>query len=150
VIGDVGVTMMLASGPGLTITAVLPEMLPEAATTVPLPDDVAVNSPPVVMLPIPPVTDQMGVKETALLLASLPAALNCCVEPAANVVEVGVTAMLASAPGLTVTAALPDTLPEAAMTVPVPATVAVRRPDELIVPIPPVTDQFGAIDTALL
>ena len=58
--------------------------------------------------------------------------------------------ILDAVPGVTVTLAVPDALPEVATTVPVPAAVAVRSPDELIVPIPPVTDQVGVTDTELL
>jgi hypothetical protein len=52
-------------------------------------------------------------------------------------------------PTLTVTLALPEMLPEVATTVPAPAVSAVKSPEELTVPIPPVTDHAGVIGTVL-
>jgi len=85
---------MFDAAPGVTVTLALPDTLPEVATTVPVPDTVAVNKPLVLMFPIPPVTDQVGATATVLLKLSFPSALNCLVVPDATVVGLGVTDML--------------------------------------------------------
>jgi hypothetical protein len=142
---------MLDAGPGVTVTFTLPDTLLEVAETVPLPAVVAVKSPPCVMLPMFPVTDQVGVMDTVFSLASLPAALNCCVEPEIKVRgNEGVSVITAKGPGVTVTFAFPDTLPKVATTVPLPDDVAVKSPLAVMVPIPPVTDQDGVRFITLL
>jgi hypothetical protein len=119
---------MLAAGPTVTVTLALPDTLPEVATTVPVPDTVPVNNPVVEMLPIPPVTDQVGATANVLLKLSLPSALNCLVVPDATVVGLGVTDMLARAPTLTVTPAVacrPEPLPTVRVVAPVATPLTV-------------------------
>jgi hypothetical protein len=114
---------MLAADPAVTVTLALPDTLPEVATTVPVPDTVPVNNPLALMLPIPPVTDQVGDTANVLLKLSLPSALNCLVVPDATVVGLGVTDMLTRAPTLTVTPAV-ACKPDPLLTVRVVAPVA--------------------------
>jgi hypothetical protein len=80
------------------------------------------------MLPIPPVTDQVGATTTVLLKLSLPSALNCLVVPDATVVGLGVTDMLTKDPTLTVTPAVackPDPLPTVRVVAPVATPLTV-------------------------
>jgi hypothetical protein len=81
--------------PKTTVTLAFPETLPKVAMTLPLPDAVALNRPEELTVPMPPMTDQEGVIETVLLLASFPTAANCCVLPDAIATVLGVTTMLA-------------------------------------------------------
>jgi hypothetical protein len=117
---------ILAAEPEVTVTLALPDTLPEVATAVPLPDTTALNNPPDVMLPIPPVTVQVGAMETTLSFASLPTAANCCVLPDATVAGLGVTVMVAKDPATPVALKVtgdPDRPVEVAVTVFVPGVV---------------------------
>src|SRR5207248_2044241 len=84
---------------------------------------------------------QVGVMPTALAYMSFPVAVNVVMAWVCTLALDGATVMLASAPGLTVTLAVPDALPEVARTVllKVPAAVpAVNRP-VMLTPPPPLT-----------
>jgi hypothetical protein len=71
------VRVIVARGPGVTVRLAVPDALPEAAMTIPEPTVAAVKSPEVLIVPIPPIADQVGVMEEMVFpLASLPAALN--------------------------------------------------------------------------
>src|SRR5437764_41053 len=88
---------------------------------------------------VPPLatTDHVGRKTTMLPSASLPTALNCCVALMPIVTGLGVTAIVASAPAVTATVAVPATAP------------AVNRPVLLIAPPLATTDHVGANATML-
>src|SRR2546423_6790207 len=127
------------------LTVAVPKIEPLVALTVleNVPAVVpAVKSPPgVVIVPPQLVTDQAGVTGTTLPATSLPTAVNCCVAPTATVAGFGVTVIVARAPAVTVTVAVPETVPLVAWTVLayVPGVVpAVKRPVALIEP-PPLT-----------
>ena len=62
---------------------------------------------------VPPVADHV----TAVLVAPVTVAVNCCVPFASKVSGFGVTVMVASAPMTTVTYAVPEIAPLAALTV---------------------------------
>ena len=156
-----GETVIVANGPatGVTVTVAEPEIAPLVATTVLayVPVTAPAVKTPVLALIVPPpfTTDQTTVIATTLPLASRPTAVNCCVAPGATDTGLGVTVMVASAAagGVTVTVAVPEIAPTAALTVlvNVPPTVpAVKRPVPLsMLPPPTTTDQTGVIATTL-
>lgn|GEM_PF-7050495 len=152
-----GVTVIEASGPGVTMTVAEPESPPAVAVTllakVPAVFP-AVKSPvPALMVPGGFVVDQAGVIGTTLPPASFPTAVNCCWAPTASVAGFGVTVMLASGPAVTMTVAVPEIAPEVARTplAKVPVVLpAVKSPVEaLMVPGGLVVDQTGVIGTTL-
>ena len=115
----------------------------------------AVKSPvPALIVPPPACTDQTGVIVTMLLPASRATATNCCVPSTAVVSGFGVTVMVATAPAMTVTVALPKMVPLVARTVfgKTPVVLpAVKRPVvALMVPPAATTDQVGVTGTMLL
>src|ERR1700681_2400042 len=130
-VSGLGVTVMLASGPGataITVTVAWPAMLPLRPSTVlvNVPGTVpAVRRPPLVMAPPPATMDQTGAPATMLPPASLPTATNCCVPLMGSVSGLGLTVMVARGPTITVTVAVPDIPPLTASTVAVntPGTV---------------------------
>jgi hypothetical protein len=144
IVAELGVTVITSKTD--IVTLAVPDISSEVATTVPVPVAVAVKSPVESIVPIPPVTDQMGVIGTTLLLASLPVAVNGCVPPNGTVLGLGVTAIVARAPAVpvalkviedpravAVTLFSPAVLPnvrtvEAFPSVPVVAEVADRDP----------------------
>src|SRR5438309_1480327 len=98
------------------------------------------------MAPPPASTDQVGAMATTLPFASLPAAENCCVAVTGSVTGFGVTTTDASAPGSTVTVAVPLSPRLLAWTelAKVPAVVpAVNRPEPLMAPPLATTDHVG-------
>ena len=99
------------------------------------------------------VTDHTGVIATTLPPASLPTAVNCCVVFTCRSAGFGVTVIVASAPLVTFTVAVPKIVPLVARTVlgNDPAVEpAVKTPlPETMVPPPFVTDQTGVIATTL-
>src|ERR1035437_533331 len=141
--------------PGVTVTVAVPEMVPLVTVTVlaNVPAVVpAVKSPVVPIVPPLAATVQVGVIATTLPPASLPAAVNCCVALMAIVAGFGVIVITASAPGVTVTVAVPEMVPLVAVTVlaNVPAVVpAVKTPVVPIVPPLATTAQVGVIATTL-
>ena len=152
-----GETVIVASGPVVTVTVAEPETAPLVARTVleNVPGAVpAVNRPAPVIVPPLATTDQVGETETTLPPASRPTTVNCCVPLMASDTGFGVTVIVASAPvvTVTVTVAAPDTLPLVAVTVlaKVPGTVpAVKSPAPSRVPPPATIDQAGAMATTL-
>ena len=115
-----GVTVMVASGPVVTVTVAVPDTAPLVAWTVlmKVPGTApAVNSPPLVIAPPPATTDQVGARATMFPLASFPTAVNCCVPLIGRLAGFGVTVMLANGPVVTVTVAEPDSAPLVAVTV---------------------------------
>ena len=149
-----GVTVIVASGPAVTLTVAVPKIVPWVALTVFANGPVTVPAvkgavSPVVpagMVPPPAVTDQLGLIVTTLPLASLPTAVNVCRAPTASVTGFGVTVIVARAPGEMMTVAVTVIPPQVTDTVlvNVPATVpAVNNPVCEIVPPPATTDQVG-------
>ena len=61
----------------------------------------AANTPLLLMVPPPLITDQVGVIDTTLFDASWPTAVNCCVAPAPRDAGFGVTTICVNAPGFT-------------------------------------------------
>src|SRR6266540_3433158 len=120
-----GETAIEARGPATTCTVALPEILPLVAVTLPLPRrPPAVNRPFESVVPRPPPVLQETVdRGTAFPFASSPAAANCRVVPAGTVPIAGLTSMRLRPPGAMRIVARPDTLPFAAATGSVPATV---------------------------
>jgi hypothetical protein len=105
------------------------------------------------MEPPPAVTDQTGVIATTLLFASLPTAVYCSEVLIGIVPGFGVTVIVASAPGETMTVAK-TVIPlqvTATVLVKVPAVVpAVNRPVCVMVPPPATTDQVGVVPVIVL
>jgi len=106
-----GVTVMVAKTPELTVTVAKPETLPLAQSAVlhaltvlaKVPATMpAVNRPELLMAPPLATTDHVGVIETVLPLASLPTAVNCWVPLMARTLGLGVTVIDARAPAVTV------------------------------------------------
>ena len=151
--------MVARTGGGATITVTVaePKVAPTVARTVlvKVPPAAPAVKRPVAALMVPPpfTTDQTGVMLTVLLLASLPTAVNCCVNPGASVTGSGLTTMLVNGPLATITVAVPLTLPLVALTVleNVPASVpAVNTPVlASMVPPPLTTDHTAVMGTAL-
>ena len=142
-----GVTVMVASGPGVTLTVAVPKIAPEVARTLlaKAPTVVPAVKSPVEALMVPGglVVDQTGVMATTLPAASRPTAVNCCCAPMASVAGLGVTVMVASGPAVTVTVASAVRPPQVTLTMLVPGVLpAVNRPSSLTVP-PPVTVQVS-------
>jgi hypothetical protein len=145
-----GVTTIEASGPAVTMAVAVPKIVPLVARTVLV--NVPVTAPAVkrpdaaLMVPPPAVTDQTGVIATTLPFASLPTAVYCRVVLMGMVPGFGVTVIVASAPGVTMTVAV-TVIPlqvTATVLVNVPAVVpAVNSPVLEIVPPPATTDQVG-------
>ena len=97
-----GVTTMVASGPTVTMTVAVPEILSLLALTVlaNVPGVVpAVNRPDALIVPPPATTDQVGVSATVAPEKSLPTAENCCVPFAARVCGFGETTIDDRVPG---------------------------------------------------
>src|ERR1043166_3732849 len=110
IVAGLGVTVMVARAPAVTMTVAEPLRAPTVARTefanVPgVPP--ATNSPPVPIVPPPLATDQTGEIVTTLPLASRPTAVNCCDVPTLSVDGVGVTVMDASVPAVSMTDAVP-------------------------------------------
>ena len=137
-----------SAGTLVTVTLAVPLTLPLVAVTVKGPPAVgpAVNKPDPLMAP-PPLTVQVkdGCGLTRLPNWSRPVAVNCCVLPVCTDALDGETVIVVRTGGaVTVTLAVPLTLPLAAVTVKGPPAVepAVNKPAASIVP-PPVTDHVN-------
>jgi hypothetical protein len=114
-----------------------------AAVTLKAPTDAGVKSP--VPSIAPPEADHAGANATGFPLASSPNAANRCESSAVMAADAGSTRILASAPGMTVTVARPETMPVFASTVIVPVLSGVKRPDWSIAP--PVALHLTCADT---
>lgn len=85
-----GVTVIVASGPAVTVTVAVAVTPLHVTDTVDVPGvEPAVNNPVLVIVP-PPTTDQVGVVAIVVPLPSFVTAVNCCVPPTGMVAEVGV------------------------------------------------------------
>jgi hypothetical protein len=92
-----GVTVILKSGPGLTVIVAVAVMPLHVTEIVVVPDVApAVNSPVAVIVPPPLTTAQVGVTLRTLPLESLTTAVNCWVAPTAILAVVGETVTVAA------------------------------------------------------
>src|SRR3954470_6966557 len=148
------IVAIVGTGAPVTVTVAVPLMLPLVALTVDVPGAApAVKSPELVMVPLPLVTDHVGVMATMFPWASFPTATNCCVPATATLTRSGATSIVANAPdgviaALTTIVADPDTPPLVAWMVAVSGEAgAVNIPAGVMVPSPLATDHVGVIAT---
>ena len=154
---EAGVTSMDASGAAgaaVTVTVAPPLTSPFAALMMVVSGDVAaVNSPELVIVPLPLMTDHVGVNATTLPAASFPVAVNRTVSDTATLAGLGRTVIAARTPGgvvaaLTTTVADPEIVPLVARITDVPgAASAVKTPVLVTTPLPLATDQVGVMET---
>jgi hypothetical protein len=114
-----GLTVTAEMLPLVTVTEVVTVALPACACTVlvKVPSvPPAVKRPSLPMLPPPATTLHATLAEEGLPQVSAPAAVNCCVAPAATVGFFGESVSEVGVPGITVTSAVPETLPLEAVT----------------------------------
>src|ERR1035437_5132772 len=150
-----GVTVMAASGPLVTVIVAKPAIEPLEARTllmnVPVTVPAVYNPACVMLAPFAVVTTaHVGVNTTTFPAASFPTAVNCCVPLIDMIAGFGVMVMLASGPPVTVTVAVPESVPLVAVTelVNVPGVIpAVNIPPPSTVPPPAALDQVVATTT---
>ncbi len=146
-IARAGMTTSVESAPGWIVTVALPETAPEVAVTAALyvPGVIdAVKVPPCVMVPAAAFAAQVIGALTRFPFASRPWAVKVVLPPGASVAVAGLTEIVASGPGVTVTLTVACAVPDEARTVEakVPLTVpAVKSPPAVMVPPPFTTDQ---------
>jgi hypothetical protein len=136
-LGLVGVTSMETRNAGVTVRAVEPEMPPEVAVIVAVPTATGVALPletAASLIAATDVADELQVTEAVrscvVLSENVPVAVNCWVVPRAMLGLVGVTAMETRVADVTDRVVEPETLPDAAVIVAVPAATAVAFPLE--------------------
>ena len=132
-----GLTAMLKSAAGPTVSVVEDVIVPSVAEIVVFPDPAVVASPmlPAVLLITATVFSedtQFTIAVMSVLVPSLyvPVAVNCCVEPDGMDGFCGEMEIETSVAALTVRLAVPFTDPDAAVMVMVPAATPVARPCE--------------------
>jgi hypothetical protein len=133
----VGVTAMDTRVAEVTVSVAVPTTLPDVAVIVdePAATDVANPLEPAALLMAAIVAaDDFQVTDVVrfcvVLSEYVPVAVNCLDVPSAKLVLVGVTAIETSDAGVTVSGALPETLPEVAVIVDEPAATDVANPLE--------------------
>ena len=133
----VGVTAMDTRVAEVTVSVADPTTLPDVAVIVdePAATDVANPLEPAALLMAAIVAaDDFQVTDVVrfcvVLSEYVPVAVNCLDVPSAKLVLVGVTAIETSVAGVTVSVALPETLPEVAVIVDEPAATEVVKPFE--------------------
>ncbi len=84
----------------------------------------------------PPVASQEGESGRRFPFASWPVAVNCRVSSTVRVVVAGLTRIVARAPGVTMTVAVPAMGPWEAVMGQVPTDQGVKRPAASMVPLP--------------
>jgi hypothetical protein len=122
----------------VTVSVVLPTMLPLVAEIVLVPAFSADARPPLVIVPVVDVPEAhvtLPVRFCVELSLYVPVAVNCCVPPAVTVGFAGVTAMDTSVAAVTVSVVLPTIPPLVAEIELVPAFSADARPPLLIVAV---------------
>jgi hypothetical protein len=136
-LGLVGVTAMETSVTEVTASEVDPEILPDVAVIVVEPAATEVVNPlePAALLMAAIVAaDDFQVTDVVRFCVEpseyVPVAVNCLVVPSAMLGLVGVTAMDTSVAGVTVSVAVPETLPDVAVIVVEPAATDVALPLE--------------------
>jgi hypothetical protein len=136
--GFTGVTAIDTSVAAVTVSVVLPTMLPLVAEIVLVPTFSADARPPLVIVAVAVVPEAhvtLAVRFCVELSLYVPVAVNCCVFPATTDGFTGVTAMDTSVAAVTVSVVLPTMLPLVAEIVLVPAFSADARPPLVIVPV---------------
>ena len=121
----------------VTVTVAVPEMLPDVAVIVVEPPAKAVANPldPAALLILATdAVDEFHVTDVVRFCVELseyvPVAVNCCDAPTAMVGLAGVIASDTSVAAVTVSVAVPDTLPDVAVIVVEPAATEVALPLE--------------------
>src|SRR5438552_11879654 len=134
-LGAVGVTVIVDRFAAVTVSVVLPETPPKVAVIVVVPaaTDVARPcDPPALLIVATPVLDELQatwvVRSCVVLSLKVPVAVNCCFVPFAMLGFVGVTAIVVRVAAVTVSVVLPETNPNVAVIVVVPAATDVARP----------------------
>jgi len=130
-LGLAGVTDMEDRVAEVTVMVVLPEILPEVAVMVAVPAATAVARPLLLTVATDGLDElQMTCGVTSWFVPSeyVPEAANCGVNPTGMLRSAGVTEMEDRVAWVTVRAVLPETVPEVAVMVAVPAATAVARP----------------------
>ncbi len=130
-----GVTAIVATGTGASVTTAVPDFPSLEAVIVAVPTATAVTSPDALTVArVASDVDQLNVRPvSAVPAASASAALNCCVAPTTTVGAAGVTVIDATGTGATVTTAVPGLPSLVAEIVAVPAAIAVTSPEPLTV-----------------
>jgi hypothetical protein len=144
VLGLAGIKVMEDRVAEVTVSVVLPEILPEVAVMVAVPAKTDVARP----LLLTVATDVFDEVQVTCMLTSwlvpseyLPVAINCWVVPAGMLGVAGVTIMEDRVAEVTVRVVLPEIFPEVAVMVALPAETQVARPLLLIV----ATDVFDEV-----
>jgi len=133
--GLIGSTLSESSDAALTVSAALPEKVPDVAEMSVEPAATAADRPrdPAVLLTVATVVDVElqvtdAVRSCVLLSEKMPVAVNCLVVPRAMRAAAGDTSSASSDAARTFSVVLPETVPEAAVIVVVPAASALARP----------------------
>jgi len=136
-LGFVGATWIETSVAGVTVSVVLPEIVPEAAVIVVEPAATAAASPlePAVLLTVATVVNEelqvtIAVMSWIVLSEKIPVAVNCLVVPSAMLGFVGSTSTDTSVAAVTVSVVLPEIPPNVAVIVVDPAAAAAASPLE--------------------
>jgi hypothetical protein len=130
-----GATAMDTRMAGVTVSVVVPLILPDVAVIVADPVATEVASPldpPALLTVATPVSDELqvadAVKSWVVLSEYVPVAVNCCFVPRAMLGLVGVTAMDTRMAGVTVSVVVPLILPDVAVIVADPVATEVASP----------------------
>jgi hypothetical protein len=135
-LGFAGATATETSTGGSTVSPVVPVTPPDIAEMVVVPAARVVARPVAAMVAAAGVDDAQVAVEVRFCVEPsvyVPMAVNCCVSPASTTGFAGVTAMVATTAGSTVSVVLPVMLPEVAEMLGVPAAWEVARPPAAIV-----------------
>ena len=155
-LGLVGVIAMDTSVADVTVSAAVPDTLPDVAVIVvePVATEVALPLEPAALLiaatvALDELQDTAVVRFCVELLEYVPVAVNCWVVPLTMLEFAGVTAMDTSVAEVTVSVAVPTTLPDVAVIVDDPAATDVANPLEpaaLLTAAIVVADDFQVTD----
>lgn len=135
-LGLAGVTAIDDSVGPVTVSRVEPLTAPEVAWIIDEPAPTAVATPAAVIVAVAGVPEDHVtelVRFWVLLSLKVPVAVNCCVAPLVKVGFAGVTAIDFNVAAVTVTVMEPLTVPDVAVTILVPAALAVISPAPLTV-----------------
>src|SRR6266704_2021138 len=149
-LGFVGVTAIEERVAFVAVSVVLPETSPSVAVIVVVPaaTDVAKPcEPPALLIVATPAAEELQVtwvvRSCVVLSLKVPVAVNCRVVPFAILGVVGVTVIVDRIAAVTVSVVLPETRPNVAVIVVVPAATDVAKPALSIVATP-VFDELQA------
>jgi hypothetical protein len=139
-LGFVGATWIDTSVAEVTVSVVLPKIVPEVAVIVVGPAATAVARPlePTALLTVATVVDEElqtadAVRSWNELSEKIPVAVNCCEVPAAMLGFVGATWIDTSVAEVTVSVVLPEIVPDIALMTVEPVATAVASPLEPLV-----------------